>query len=336
MSLPRLNLFLGIFLSAGTCLALNIRTRSGVTYKHVKVLEVQPDRLRIMHSFGVTSIDFEDLPDSLQKRYHYEPENAIAPRAQHAAEEKRAAEQPALIEQAQATNTTVASTPNSSPPAAASTKSLQAGTPPKPERGLCLSWDWDTNVMQGGSATIKDLRRLLSPHAQSARNTAAAPNIEIYRGVGYLMARDAAIQKLGLQGGIKSENRVVCPGFPRDSFSSYAFDGRFDGEYNRLYLVTDCADQVASIQLVCENPTRSGSGGSTDWYCYNFVNYRVKALPRIGISHQVGLESNGNLLRIESVLIDSKGRPAEAVRWFLPKPLAELILFCISNSEHRP
>src|SRR5437899_7985568 len=112
--------------------------------------------------------------------------------------------------------------------------------------------------------------------------------------------------------------------------------GSFDGEYNRLYLVTDCADQVASIQLVCENPTRSGSGASTDWYCYNFVNYRVKALPRLGISHQVGLENNGSLLRIESVLIDSKGRPAEAVRWFLPKLRAELILFCISNSEHRP
>ncbi len=110
MSLPRLNLFLGIFLSAGTCLALDIRTRSGVTYKHVKILEVQPDRLRIMHSFGVTSIDFEDLPNSFQKRYHYNPENAILPRAQHAAEEKRAAEQRALIEQAQATNTTVAST----------------------------------------------------------------------------------------------------------------------------------------------------------------------------------------------------------------------------------
>ncbi len=137
------------------------------------------------------------------------------------------------------------------------------------------------------------------------------------------MARDAAIQKLGLRGGIESEDRVVCPGFPRDSFSSYAFDG----EYNTLYLVTDCADQVASIELACENPTRSGSGGSTDWYCYNFINYRVKALARLRIRHEVGLESNGSLLRIESVLIDSKGRPAEAVRWFLPRPLAELILF---------
>ena len=210
MSLARLNLFLGACLSLGTCLALDIRTLSGVTYKRVKVLEVQPDRLRIMHSFGVTNIDFEDLPDSLQKRYHYEPENAIAPRAQHTAEEKRAAEQRALIEQAQATNT-AANTPNSPPPAAASTKSLQAGTPPKPELGLCLSWDWDTNVMQGGSATIKDLRRLLSPHAQAVHNTAAAPNIEIYEGVSYLMPRDAAIQKLGLQSRIKSENAVVCP-----------------------------------------------------------------------------------------------------------------------------
>ncbi len=73
------------------------------------------------------------------------------------------------------------------------------------------------------------------------------------------MARDVTIQKLGLQSAIKSKNAVVCPGFPSDSFSSSTFDGRFDGEYNRLYLVTDCADQVASIRLVCENPTRSGS-----------------------------------------------------------------------------
>ncbi len=189
--------------------------------------------------------------------------------------------------------------------------------------------------MQGGSATIKDLRRLLSPHPQSAHNTAAAPNIEIYRGVGYLMARDVTIQKLGLQSAIKSKNAVVCPGFPSDSFSSSTFDGRFDGEYNRLYLVTDCADQVFNSASL-RKPHAKRVGASTDWYCYNFVNYRVKALPRLGISHQVGLENNGSLLRIESVLIDSKGRPAEAVRWFLPKPLAELILFCISNSEHRP
>ncbi|PYJ52490.1 MAG: hypothetical protein DME87_00045 [Verrucomicrobia bacterium] len=115
--------------------------------------------------------------------------------------------------------------------------------------------------------------------------------------------------------GYKAVSNRKMPWYaPRDSFSSYAFDGSFDGEYNRLYLVTDCADQVASIRLVCEKPTRSGSGASTDWYCYNFVNYRVKALSRLGISHQVGLENNGSLLRIESVLIDSKRRLAEAVR----------------------
>ena len=184
---------------------------------------------------------------------------------------------------------------------------------------------------------MDDLRRLLSPHAKPVANLGPAPEIELFQGVRYLMPLRPSLEKLGLSQSIPSKNKVVCPGFPNDSFFYYAFDRSFEGDFNRIYVVTDQADQVVSVQLVCETPRSTRLGGKSDWYCYNFVNSRTKALASLLIHHEVKVARKGGTLQIDTTLIEVKtgkgGKVAskkalESVRWFVPKPLAELILYC--------
>jgi hypothetical protein len=222
---------------------------------------------------------------------------------------------------------------------------------------------WLTPI-QGGSATIKDLGALLSPFASAVANTAAAPNLKIYRGVTYLMPYLEAKRLLNLEQKVVPKNKVICPGFPRDSFFHYSFSGNYEGHYNQLYIVTDKADQVVAIQLVSESPKVDqveSPSKPTDWHTYNFVNSRTKGTKRLWIDHKPWFEDKKGwheysatnayrqpkgeleLLRIDTVLLDpdlttygNRGqnwKPLEAVRLYLPKPMMELILQCVRSTN---
>jgi hypothetical protein len=91
MRLP-LQLLLALFV-AGVVFASDIITRDGKTYKHAKITAVDPDGLRITHSTGVTKAPFDNLPDDIQKQYHYDPAKVAAWR--RAVEEAKKAEQAA-------------------------------------------------------------------------------------------------------------------------------------------------------------------------------------------------------------------------------------------------
>ncbi len=49
-----------------------ITTRSGKTYRESIVTQVTPTGLFVVHNWGEDLIPFEDLPDALQKKYHYD------------------------------------------------------------------------------------------------------------------------------------------------------------------------------------------------------------------------------------------------------------------------
>lgn len=224
--------------------------------------------------------------------------------------------------------------------------------------------------MQGGSETLKDLGRLLARFAKAAPNISPEPTLTIFPGVTYLMPFEKARQALGLRGAVPSKTKVACPGFPKDSCFYVAFDGAFEGHYNRLYLVMDRADQVICIQLVDETPKNAGSyiTRDGDWRTYNFVNYRNKASPKLNIVHKVYYktprtegwnlidregwvstdQNKTRLYRIDSILVDADGdatrgrgysshssKHLEEIRWYIPMPLAELILQCISRAATR-
>lgn len=237
-----------------------------------------------------------------------------------------------------------------------------AQTPPAQPGGVVLDRAWMT-PMQGGSATLQDLGTLLSTFAKPSANLAANPSLKIYEEVTYLMPYEDAKKALNLTQNVVPKNKVACPGFPKDSFFHYAFDGHFDGHFTKLYIVTDKADQVVAIQLVTESPKVDQVNApyrATDWHTYNFVNYRTKASKRLWIDHKPYYEDKYGwqeysptyasrqpkgevgVLRIDSLLMDpdatlsgnrgSKWKPLEAVRLYLPKPMMELILQCISGA----
>ena len=212
---------------------------------------------------------------------------------------------------------------------------------------------------------MKDLGAILSPFAKPSINLSAVPGLEIYEGVTYLMPYEQAKKALNLNQRVVPKNKVNCPGFPKDSFFHYAFDGTFEGHFNKLYIVTDKADQVVAIQFVAESPKRENveaPNDPTDAHTYNFINYRGKGTKRLWVEHIAYFQDKkGNwrryrnpsrssydqpegpvdILRIDSLLMDpdasSSGfrrnnwKPLEAVRLYLPKPMMELILQCVNS-----
>ena len=84
-------------------------------------------------------------------------------------------------------------------------------------------------------------------------------DINIYNGARYLMDCNEAARVLGVRGSIPSRVSLATPGFPRNTMFYVAYDGNFEGHFNRLYLVTDAANKIVSVQLVDEHP----KGGCT-------------------------------------------------------------------------
>lgn len=249
--------------------------------------------------------------------------------------------------------------------------SLLCSSPLFGQNTLSLDNGWLGSVNAGATAA-KELGSLLTPFASSAANLNPDPNLEIYRGVTYLMPLNEAKAKLGLtSGGMVSKTKVITGGFPRDSIFYYAFDGVFDGGYNKLHLLTDKADQVVAVQLVSESPRRDMAESfsrSEDWSFYNFVSNRRKATSRIWVRHTISfsrqtsdtserwhrfsrsvymMQPSGNesRIRIDTAVIDpdldgygymgKKWKFLEISQLYLPRPLMETMLHCINHTSSR-
>jgi hypothetical protein len=214
--------------------------------------------------------------------------------------------------------------------------------------------------MQGGSKTHRDLVFVLDRFGKADANP-AFDDIEIYSGVKYLMPLKDALAVLKLDQRIPSTKEVMCAGFPRGSLSYVSFDGLFDGHYNRMDLVVDSANQVVCIQFVDEAPRGRSSlqnEKTGEWLTYNFVGFRVKAMTNMKVDYSMedlhqwsekrgkqlvpinqwefmGASNSGKvaLRRVSTVLRDKERKPKEETRWYVPRPLADLILYCISKSQ---
>lgn len=224
------------------------------------------------------------------------------------------------------------------------------GTGAERANALVLSPSWNT-PMQGGTNTMEDLNKLFGSVAKASVNLSGDPSIDVYEGVPYLTPFEQALKPLGITSRPPSKVLIATPGFPRDSLYYYAVDGRFEGQYNRLYVVVDKADQVVSIQLVDETPRDEAVPFSSDyeWSTYNFVNARSKAMSKLKIGHRVFgkdksmwrtevIPSNVKMFRVDSFLLNPSDRSTQAadmkekVRWYVPRPLLELILTCAQKT----
>src|SRR4030095_9703365 len=95
----RKQLLLILVAAATSALAADITTRDGTTYSNVEIIGVDRDGIRVMHSKGVAKLRFEELPDALQKQYHYDAAKVGAFRKQIEDARKAAAAQAATAQQ---------------------------------------------------------------------------------------------------------------------------------------------------------------------------------------------------------------------------------------------
>jgi hypothetical protein len=223
-----------------------------------------------------------------------------------------------------------------------------------------LANDWDT-PMQGGTATMDDLAKLFGTIAKPNVDLSASKSAPLYDAITYLMPVREAIQSLKLNGWLPSKVLVACPGLPRNSLYYYAIDGHFDGQFNRMYLVVDRADQVVSVELVDEAPKNLNTHTRNDegWHTYDFINDRTKALTTMKIEHKIALlttsqfeepfsreiapritdkNTGWRVARVDSVLLSDEKQGSvtriigkQQTRWYVPRQLAELILTCVQK-----
>jgi hypothetical protein len=155
------------------------------------------------------------------------------------------------------------------------------------------------------------------------------------------MPVEEAFDALRLKMRLPSKVLVACPGLPRDSFYYYAIDGHFEGEFNRLYLVVDRADQVVAVELVDEAPHQRAllrAGVDDGWHTYDFINTRTKAITTLKITQKLE-QHTSDLIRVDSTLIDIEKQGYSTVnvvkqmtRWYVPQPIVELVLTCVQKS----
>jgi hypothetical protein len=204
--------------------------------------------------------------------------------------------------------------------------------------GIVLQRDWDSPV-QEGDLVVHELHGLLSKHEKAARNLDPAPNLEIYRGVNYLMPLKQAIKVLGISVEVAAKHMVICPGFPHRTLSVYSYNYLVEKYFNEIHLVTDKADQIVAIQLYSANARgiRAHLYETPKFNTYDFINSRAKSLTTARVGHRVDAKYGDSLLELESDFEDPSGNVRRFTRLFLPKPLVELMLFRIekilSNSK---
>jgi len=80
---------LALILFASACFALDITTRDGATYRRCEIRSIEPDGIVIMHSDGIAWIPYENLPLSIQTKYHFDPAK-VAEYRKHLAEAQAA------------------------------------------------------------------------------------------------------------------------------------------------------------------------------------------------------------------------------------------------------
>jgi hypothetical protein len=246
------------------------------------------------------------------------------------------------------------STPTSALPAPAALQPQPASL-----KKIALAPNWNSPV-QGGEMTRKDLASIFGGPSLGNESNEGDPTIVFFDDVTFLMPLGLAKKRLKLEGTTAFVSKVTCPGLPVGSFSAHGFAGVFAGGFNRLYLITDLADQVVSILLVDENSRQRSSDitDTTGYHTYNFINGRSKGNNDLVVKHQILTGAPRGVVVVESMLIDPTdedgaakgssssrsttkgtttsrtsrtGKVNERSRWYVPNTIVSLILRCVGN-----
>jgi hypothetical protein len=263
------------------------------------------------------------------------------------------------------------SPPMPAPPVPAPTIASVSTTPatpaPKPtpppkdieRKGIALAANW-TSAPQTGDMTRKDLAALFGSQITSTEPVTRDDSIIIYPELPYLTPLATARSLLHLENTNSSRVKITTPGLPVASLTANAFNGIFPGGYTTLTLVTDSSEQVVSVHLTDSNP-RQRTADITDtggYHTYNFIAQREKAAGQLVIKHDIVREgAPAGVVVVDSLLIDPNapdpnaaprttkstsktstasrqprtGKVLERSRWYVPKPLVNVILRASGN-----
>ena len=222
--------------------------------------------------------------------------------------------------------------PNRKPAAATPAGPATTTGAPNAQRGLILAAGWNTQ-MQGGTETLHDLEKLMKPFGHPAVDLERHDNFLLLQqpAVHYLAPRREVVGQLPITSTMATSATVATPGFPKGSLSFYVYDARGLGQYNRISLVVDSADQVVAIQTLAETPQKYPKDWVGGFSCYNFVQHRVRSSGAADISHVMERAGQG-VYSIDSGLRIG-GSLKEVSRTYVPQPLVDLILHCVTLNE---
>src|SRR5438552_7460813 len=182
------------------------------------------------------------------------------------------------------------------PPIVPTKPAAVRSTTPGTQLQVSLQPGYDSR-MQGGDISMRELQSLLSPHCSEGVDLSGV-GTKIYNGVTYLMDSEQAATVLGLAHSVPSRVPVAAPGFPKNSTYYIGYDGAFEGHFNRLYLMTDTANNVVAIQLVDEHPKGrwkpAAALAAATWSTYNFINARMRASDTVRV--QAVSKRQGNII----------------------------------------
>jgi hypothetical protein len=225
---------------------------------------------------------------------------------------------------------------------------------------IVLSSNWSA-ANRGGDLVRKDLAKIFGGCGAASEETRITTPIEVYPGLPFLCTLAFAKKALKLDAIASTRSKVITPGLPTGSFTSVQFSGVFPGGFDRLFIVTDNAEQVVSVLLVEQNtasrvPNEPDTNG---YHMYNFISARSRATNDIQIKHEIDLENapEGSVI-VNTMLIDPNapepqqpvkptsrssgakssfsskpktGKVMERCRWYVPRPIVNLIMRCVTQ-----
>ncbi len=240
---------------------------------------------------------------------------------------------------------------------AAPTPAAPVVTPAAKRTGkIALAAGWNTN-RPGGEKTRMDLAKVFGGTGSASETVDVDTSIEVYPGIRFLTPLASAKKILHLEAARSSTSKIATAGLPQESFTATVFTGIFPRGFERLYLVTDSADQVVSAMLV-DASSRTRVPNETDtsgYHTYNFITGGAKASNNLAIKHEIAPESAaGKVVVVETMLFDptdpepkqpgtsakgsfnkstkpKTGKVLERSRWYVPAPVVNLILRCVGG-----
>ena len=233
------------------------------------------------------------------------------------------------------------------PPIVPTKPAAVPSTTPGTQLQVSLQPGYDSR-MQGGDISMRELQSLLSPHCSEGVDLSGV-GTKIYNGVTYLMDSAQAATVLSLAHSVSSRVPVATPGFPKNSMYYIGYDGAFEGNFNRLYLLTDTANKVVAIQLVDEDPKgrwkSAAALAAATWSTYNFINARMRASDTVRV--QAISKRQGNVILIETQMYQrvrtrdgrknvDRYEEQEDAKLFIPIPFARIILHCAQIGLSKP